>query len=186
LTRHARAFAPSPRADLALNSPPSQQAAEREAGGMRLITLALAGLVLFGAGPAASQSKTKPAGKTDPNALGIGFAQAEEGTWYCRGNNPADVLDCARAKCRAEAPGQDCLRVRWCYGRAYTGLMTVWFENFHTTEILCGAPDGNAVKRALAAFCAGKKNAKSCDIQLIIAPDGTEQPIKDMNFPGPR
>ena len=49
-------------------------------------------------------------------ASGIGFAQAKEGNWYCRGDDPVSVLNCARQKCRAKAGAQAYYRTKWCYG----------------------------------------------------------------------
>src|SRR5690606_5743380 len=37
---------------------------------------------------------------------GVGFAQAEEGTWWCHGSSLGATLDCARQQCLAEAGGQ--------------------------------------------------------------------------------
>jgi hypothetical protein len=106
--------------------------------------------------------------------VGIGFAQAEEGTWWCRGDNATTALDCARAECVAGAGGQDCYRVAWCYPARWSGLMTVWLGEFHSTEIVCGAPSLAALEHALEAFCTGNPYAISCDVFLIIDPDGAE------------
>jgi hypothetical protein len=39
--------------------------------------------------------------------VGIGFAQAEEGTWWCRDGDPGKAFSCALDKCRVESGGQD-------------------------------------------------------------------------------
>ncbi|MDH3740353.1 MAG: hypothetical protein OER56_02040 [Hyphomicrobiales bacterium] len=117
---------------------------------------------------------------------GIGFAQAEEGTWYCRGDNPVATLNCAREKCRAESGGQECLRTKWCFPAGWSGLMTVNLSDFHTTEIVCGAPSEPAVRAALKSFCAGNEFAVSCSISLLIDPEGKDLPQPGKNFPGPK
>ena len=109
--------------------------------------------------------------------VGIGFAQAEEGTWWCRGDNTAATLDCARAACIAEAGGQQCYRTAWCYPAGWSGLMTVWLSEFHTTQIICGAPSPEALERALEGFCVGNVYAASCDVFLTIDPDGLEKEV---------
>ncbi len=124
-----------------------------------------------------------------PNSLyaaeGIGFAQAEEGTWYCTGDNPVNTLNCAREKCKAEADGQGCYRTRWCYGGGWSGLMTVFLSDFHVTEIICGAPSQEALKAALVAFCNGNEYATECSISLTIDPTGKEQEVLGADMPGP-
>lgn len=109
--------------------------------------------------------------------VGIGFAQAEEGTWYCRGDNTVATLDCARAQCTAGASGQDCYRTAWCYPAQWSGLMTVWLGEFHTTQIICGAPSQEALQQAMEAFCIGNPYAVSCDLFLVIDPDGAETEV---------
>ena len=106
--------------------------------------------------------------------IGIGFAQAEEGTWWCRGDNTVETLDCARDRCEAEAGGQECLRTAWCYPAGWSGLMTVWLGEFHTTEIVCGAPSRGALEAALDGFCVANAFAVSCDTFLFIDPEGNE------------
>ena len=101
-------------------------------------------------------------------AGGIGFAQAEEGTWYCWGDNPVATLNWARRKCRTGAEGQKCFRTKWCYGPGWSGLMTVFLSEFHSTEIICGAPSETALRSGLKAFCAGNEIAQSCSIFLLI------------------
>ena len=106
---------------------------------------------------------------------GIGFAQAEEGTWTCRAGDPVTALDCARDKCRREAGGQDCYRTAWCFPAGWAGLMTVWYSDFHATRPLCGAPNEAALSAALRALCDNDPNATSCDLTLIVDPDGLER-----------
>lgn len=116
--------------------------------------------------------------------VGIGFAQAEEGTWWCRGDNTIEALDCARARCDAEAGGQECLRTAWCYPAGWSGLMTIWLGEFHTTEIVCGAPSRGSLEAALAAFCIANPFAVSCDTFLLIDPEGNELDAF-LSFTGP-
>lgn len=115
--------------------------------------------------------------------MGIGFAQAEEGTWYCRGDNTVVTLDCARAACVDGAGGQDCYRTAWCYPAWWSGMMTVWLGEFHTTQIICGAPSKEALQQAMEAFCIGNPYAVSCDLFLVIDPDGAETEIA-LSFAG--
>lgn len=55
--------------------------------------------------------------------MGIGFAQAEEGTWWCREADAGMALGCALDKCRKESNGQDCVATRWCTPAGWSGLM---------------------------------------------------------------
>ena len=118
-------------------------------------------------------------------ADGIGFAQAEEGTWYCLGDNPNTALNCARAKCQKEANGQGCYRTRWCFGHGWSGMMTISLAETHSTEIICGAPSRDALIDAFEAYCKGNEYARNCSIFLTIDPDGREQEIHDNNISGP-
>jgi hypothetical protein len=52
--------------------------------------------------------------------------------------------------------------------------MTVWLSDFHTTYVLCGATSEEAVQAALSAICAADRYATSCDLFLVIDPDGVE------------
>lgn len=137
---------------------------------MKLIA-AVWGLLVFVALPAQAQQ-------------GIGFAQAEEGTWYCRGDNATATLKCAQDKCRREASGQQCYRTRWCYGRGWSGLMTVWLSETHGTEILCGAPNRAALMSSLKAFCEGNEWARECSVSLVIDPEGKETETQDVTYRG--
>ena len=116
--------------------------------------------------------------------LGIGFAQAEEGTWLCRDAEPEEGLACAREQCSEQAPGQDCVRSTWCFPAGWSGLMTMWSGDFHTTKIICGAPDEAALMGALASFCSGEKSATHCDLFNVIDPEGNERAIEGRRFLG--
>ena len=118
-------------------------------------------------------------------ADGIGFSQAEEGTWFCLGDNPVTTLNCARDKCRREAQGQDCYRTKWCFGNGWSGLMSVFLSDFHTTQILCGAPSKEALFAALKEYCKGNNLATSCSIFLTIDPSGREQEVQEDEIEGP-
>ena len=119
-------------------------------------------------------------------ADGIGFAQAEEGTWYCRGDDPVATLDCARRKCRAQSGGQECFQTKWCGAAGWSGLMGVFLSEFHSTEIICGAPSEAALRAGLKAFCAGSEYAQSRSIFLLVDPDGKKSELLDESFPGPK
>jgi len=119
-------------------------------------------------------------------ASGIGFAQAEEGTWYCKGDDPVAALKCAAKKCEAEAAGQGCVRTKWCFNARWSGFMTVFLPDFHSTEIICGAPDRQALHAAFKAYCAGNKYALNCSLSIMIDPSGKELEITDAEFPGPK
>ena len=71
--------------------------------------------------------------------VGIGFAQAEEGTWWCRNEDPEKALDCAMDKCRKESGGPECHPTRWCLPSGWSGLMTVWLPEFHNTIAFTGS-----------------------------------------------
>jgi len=118
-------------------------------------------------------------------ADGIGFAQAEEGTWYCLGDNPETALNCARKKCQQEAGGQGCYRTRWCFGYGWSGLMTINLSETHSTEIICGAPSSSALFSAFTAYCKENEYARNCSIFLTIDPEGREQEVHDSNISGP-
>ncbi len=134
----------------------------------------LAVLLAFAAAPALAQS----------GPTGIGFAQAEEGTWYCRGDTPEAALNCARDKCRAEAGQQTCYRTAWCFPARWSGTMVVWQGEFHSTQPLCGAPSRDAVLGAFGALCAGNEFAVSCDLILTIDPEGTEAESPGVTWAG--
>jgi hypothetical protein len=137
--------------------------------------LALAALFALLAAPALAQS----------GPTGIGFAQAEEGLWFCRGDTPEAALNCARDKCRAEGAGQDCYRTAWCYPARWSGTMLVWQGEFHGMTPLCGAPSREAVSAALEQLCTGNEFATSCELILTIDPDGVEQEGGGLVWDGP-
>ncbi len=110
---------------------------------------------------------------------GIGFAQAEEGTWWCRGGDAAAALDCARQKCTAESGGQECFPTRWCYPAGWSGLMVVWLPEFHSTHVVCGMPGEEAARAALKAICQSAPEFTSCDLALLIDYDGNEMPLDE-------
>jgi hypothetical protein len=138
---------------------------------MRFILIAL--LVL--AGPAYGQERPPQ---------GIGFAQAEEGTWLCRHEQPEEALACARELCAEQAPGQECWPTRWCFPSGWSGTMVVWLPDFHFTETLCGAPTEAALNEALKSFCVEEEGAAHCDVTTIIDPEGNERVVEDRSFPG--
>jgi hypothetical protein len=133
-------------------------------------------ILLLLAGPALAQ---------DRPPQGIAFAQAEEGTWLCRHDSPAEALSCARELCLEQASGQECWQTAWCFPANWSGLMTIWLSDFHTTHVLCGAPSETALNQALAAICAGDEGATSCDVTLTIDPDGNERSPEGVSFAGP-
>ncbi|MBA3517119.1 MAG: hypothetical protein H0T75_05635 [Rhizobiales bacterium] len=126
-----------------------------------------------------------PASAQDSPPQGIGFAQAEEGTWMCRHEDPQEALSCAREQCAEQAPGQECWATAWCFPANWSGTMTVWLPDFHTTQVLCGAPSEKALTDALAALCAGDENATNCDFGFVIDPEGNERVVEGVSFPGP-
>jgi len=141
---------------------------------MKLAVLALA-VALAPSFPAIAQ----------PGPVGIAFAQAEEGTWWCREEDPGKGLACALDKCRNEAPGQECHPTRWCLPAGWSGLMTVWLPEFHNTIALCGTSGEAALISALAALCADSPYVTRCTPFAMIDPDGNERPIDGLDWPGP-
>lgn len=125
-----------------------------------------------------------PASAQDSIPQGIGFAQAEEGTWLCRDEDPIEALACAREHCLEEAPGQECVQTAWCYPARWSGTITVWLEDFHTTRILCGMADEETLRLMLAALCLTELQATHCDLTLTVDPDGNERQITDVSFDG--
>jgi len=137
----------------------------------------LAVLPLLLAAPAAGQQTTLP-------PQGIGFAQAEEGTWLCRHEDPLEALGCARELCAEQALGQECVATAWCFPARWSGLMTIRLPDFHTTQALCGAPNEAALNEALAALCKGNETASGCDLVNVIDPEGIERAVQGVSFPG--
>ncbi len=126
-----------------------------------------------------------PSFAQDDGPQGIGFAQAEEGTWLCRHEQPEEALACARELCAEQSPGQTCWPTAWCLPANWSGVMTIWLEDFHTTHALCGAPSETALGEALRALCAGDEAATHCDLTLVVDPQGNERQVEGVSFPGP-
>lgn len=143
---------------------------------MRIALVALLAILHPLAAPALAQ---------DPPPQGIGFAQAEEGTWLCRNESPEEALSCARELCIEQASGQECYPTAWCYPANWSGLMVIWLGDFHATHALCGAPNEVALTAALGALCAGNEGATNCDVFKVIDPDGNEKEVQGISFPGP-
>ena len=122
--------------------------------------------------------------QADSGPMGIGFVQAEEGTWWCRAASAAKAFDCARDKCKAGAGGQDCHEARWCGLAAWSGLMVIWLPEFHATTILCGAPSEAAATAALKALCDNDEVVTRCELTALIDPDGKET-TESVIWPGP-
>jgi len=116
---------------------------------------------------------------------GIGFAQAEEGTWWCRDQDPGKGLACALDKCREEAPGQECYPTRWCLPAGWSGMMTVWLPEFHSTTILCGTTGEAALLAGLKALCDDSPFVTRCTPFAMIDFDGNERPIDGLDWLGP-
>jgi hypothetical protein len=62
--------------------------------------------------------------------------------------------------------------------------MTVWIGEFHATHALCGAPSEAALTAALAALCAGDVEAESCELTLVVDPEGNERQVQGVSFSG--
>lgn len=116
---------------------------------------------------------------------GIAFVQAEEGAWWCASNSAADGFACARQKCEAEAGGQECWETAWCMQARWSGLMTVWLEDFHSTTALCGAPTEAALNETLRTWCAQTEGADRCNFTTTIDWDGKVNDDVGVEFPGP-
>lgn len=141
---------------------------------MKLLSIALAA-VLVGLAPALAQ----------PGPVGIGFAQAPEGTWWCQDQDPEESLSCAIDKCREEAGGRECHPTRWCLPAGWSGLMTVWLPEFHYTIVLCGTSGEAALVAALEALCDDSPFVTRCTPFAIIDPDGNERQIDGLDWLGP-
>jgi hypothetical protein len=125
-----------------------------------------------------------PAG-SEEGPLGIGFAQAEEGTWWCQAMAVESALDCARRKCEAESGGQDCHATRWCFPAGWSALMVVWLPEFHSTHVLCGMPGLEAATAAMKAICDAGTEFTECNLVLTIDPDGNSNDAVGISWPGP-
>ena len=121
--------------------------------------------------------------QSDP--VGIGFAQAEEGTWWCQDQSHDKALACALDKCRKASRGQECHATRWCLPAGWSGLMTVWLPEFHNTIVLCGTSGEPALIAALAALCDHSPFVTRCTPFLTIDPKGKDHPIDGLDWPGP-
>jgi hypothetical protein len=126
-----------------------------------------------------------PSAAAQSGPSGIAFVQAEEGIWSCRARDAAKAFDCAAKKCAAEGNGQECHPTRWCFPAGWSGVMVVWLSEFRSTVPLCGAPTAAAVQDALKALCAGFDDGHRCDLVALIGPDGKEQAVEGMVWPGP-
>ncbi len=117
--------------------------------------------------------------------VGIAFAQAEEGTWWCRGSDSGKAISCALDKCKAGANGQDCLATRWCGLAGWSALMIIWLPEHHATSIVCGVPSEAAAMATLKALCDNDEVVTRCEPIGTIDPDGKEQRIENVEWPGP-
>lgn len=117
--------------------------------------------------------------------VGIGFAQAAEGSWWCRNEDPGKGLACAMDKCQEEARGQECHPTRWCLPAGWSGLMTVWLPEFHNTIVLCGTSGEAALVAALEALCDDSPFVTRCTPFAMIDPDGNERSIEGLDWLGP-
>lgn len=126
----------------------------------------------------------QPAEAQDNPVQGIGFAQAEEGTFLCRHENVADALSCAQEQCAEQAVGQECAPTAWCFPAKWSGTMVVWLEDFHTTQVLCGAPSEASLTEAMRALCVGAETAAKCDLVTVIDPEGNERAVEGVSFEG--
>jgi hypothetical protein len=116
---------------------------------------------------------------------GIAFAQAEEGTWWCRSTDGEEAARCALQQCASQSGGQDCYATRWCYPAGWSGLMITWLPEFHATTVLCGVAGEAAVRAGLQALCGATPEYTRCDLILLIDPDGNEQEVRGAAWPGP-
>lgn len=138
--------------------------------------LAAAAAALMPLSPAAAQE----------GPSGIGFAQAEEGTWWCRDADPAKAFACARDKCATESGGQECFPTRWCFPAGWSALMVVWLPEFHSTHVVCGMPGRPAAIGALTAICQSAPEFTGCDLVVAIDPDGNEEELSQSIDPATR
>lgn len=114
---------------------------------------------------------------------GIGFAQAEEGTWHCRAGDPVTALDCARDLCRSEGNGQDCYRTAWCYPAGWSGVVALQLQEFRNNHPVCGAPSREGLLAAMQAYCEHAPFVVSCDVWLIVDPEGNEMEVGEHQIP---
>jgi hypothetical protein len=117
--------------------------------------------------------------------VGIGFVQAEEGTWWCRGPSAAKAFACAMDKCKAAPGNQSCHEMRWCGLAGWSGTMVIWLPEYHSTSIVCGAPSEAAVTGVLKALCDNDEVVTLCQVTMIIDPDGKERLVDNLEWQGP-
>lgn len=117
--------------------------------------------------------------------VGIGFAQAEEGTWWCRNPEPGKAFACALEKCSRESRGQECYATRWCLPAGWSGMMIAWLPEFHSTFVLCGTSGEAALIAGLKALCDGSPFVTRCVPVTIVDPEGNERAIEGLDWPGP-
>ncbi len=115
---------------------------------------------------------------------GVGFAQAEEGTWWCHGDTLGAALDCARQQCLRESGGQDCFATRWCFPAGWSALMVVWLPEFHSTHVFCALPGPEAAAVAARAVCEAGAEFSRCDLVRLIDSEGREAAIDDLSWAG--
>jgi hypothetical protein len=140
---------------------------------------------LFAALAAAVLVTTFDAPAKAEGPVGIAFAQAEEGTWWCRGGDAGKALSCALDKCKEGANGQECHATRWCGLAGWSALMIIWLPEHHSTTIVCGTPGEAAAIASLKALCDNDEVVTRCQPIGTIDPDGKEQRIEDLEWPGP-
>ncbi|MEI9900736.1 MAG: hypothetical protein WDN31_12135 [Hyphomicrobium sp.] len=116
---------------------------------------------------------------------GIAFAQAEEGTWFCRDGDARKAMACALAKCAKGTSRRDCVATRWCAPAGWSGTMVAWLPEFHATVIICGTGGETAVLAGLKALCDATDEYTRCDFLSVIDPDGNTREISDVSWPGP-
>lgn len=125
-----------------------------------------------------------PAAAAD-GPVGIAFAQAEEGTFFCRDADASKAFACALKQCRRAAGQQQCHATRWCMPAGWTGTMVGWLPEFHVTQVVCGTGGEDAVRAALKALCENTPEYSRCDLLTIIDPDGHVTQVEDVAWPGP-
>lgn len=134
---------------------------------------------------AASLLALAPARAVAAGPAGIGFAQAEEGTFFCRDAVAAKAFACALDQCRKAAGGQDCVATRWCAPAGWSGTMVGWLPEFHNVQVVCGLGGEAPVRAALKAICENTPEYSRCDLLSIIDPDGRVTQVEDVAWPGP-
>jgi len=126
-----------------------------------------------------------PATKAADGPVGIAFAQAEEGTFFCRDADAPKAFACALKQCREAAGAEGCVATRWCTPAGWSGTMVGWLPEFHATQVVCGVGSAEAVRAALKAMCENTPEYSRCDLLSVIDPDGKVTPVDDVSWPGP-